>query len=69
MNEGSFLAFHDGKFKLSPGGGIGSHYGLKIRWSLRPCRFKSGPGYKILVNRRGFFNYKGAPYQKESHFS
>lgn len=28
-----------------PGGGIGRHVGLKIQWALRPCGFKSRPGY------------------------
>ena len=28
---------------LSPGWWNGRHNGLKIRWTLRPCRFESGP--------------------------
>ena len=32
-------------FQSCLGGGIGRHYGLKIRWLYKPCRFESGPGY------------------------
>ncbi len=28
-----------------PGGGTGRHAGLKILWPMRPCGFKSRPGY------------------------
>ena len=28
---------------LCRGGGMGRHNGLKIRWTMRPCRFESGP--------------------------
>ena len=39
-----------------PGGGIGRHVGLKIQWALRPCGFKSRPGYlKASINFEAFF--------------
>ena len=40
------------------GGGIGRHYGLKIRWLYKPCRFESGPGYLTRnPTHRGVFWY------------
>ena len=34
---------------IYPGGGIGRRVGLRIPWSMRPCRFKSGPGYHFFI--------------------
>ena len=43
-----------------PDGGIGRHDGLKIRWPVGPCGFKSRSGYKlspVLAGLSGHFEW------------